>query len=81
MKKPHLLGLCLLSKVVVRVISIEWWMEMTTFDMAYSFGEIKRMQEEEQQARLRPAEAAKTWVPKDFTGDKDAIKLPSTSQK
>ena len=43
MKKPHLLGLCLLSKVVVRVISIEWWMEMTTFDMAYSFGEIKRM--------------------------------------
>lgn len=74
MKKPHLLGLCLLSKVVVRVISIEWWMEMTTFDMAYSFGEIKRMFE-------AAAEAAKTWVPKDFTGDKDAIKLPSTSQK
>lgn len=75
MKKPHLLGLCLLSKVVVRVISIEWWMEMTTFDMAYSFGEIKRMFEAE------AAEATKTWVPKDFTGDKDAIKLPSTSQK
>lgn len=78
MKKPHLLGLCLLSKVVVRVISIEWWIEMTTFDMAYSFGEIKRMFEAAVEAT---AEAAKTWVPKDFTGDKDAIKLPSTSQK
>ena len=78
MKKPHLLGLCLLSKVVVRVISIEWWIEMTTFDMAYSFGEIKRMLEAAAEAT---AEATKTWVPKDFTGDKDAIKLPSTSQK
>ena len=62
----------MLSKLVVRVISIDWWMEMTTFDMAYSFGEIKRMEEMPQKPGL---------VPKDFTGDKDAIKLPSTSQK